>query len=432
MTFMTPMTLTFMLIPILICGPAAPQERDLEKLISAGEQYYESRRFPEALQAFETALGIAPEGRQLEVRRYLAAVLAALGLERVNAGENKLAEETFRRALKYTEEYYARLGLGYLYYLQLKDAEALSELQAALKLEQAVRRQRDRGRVPKLLAILEYRQGRMREAIDRLEESARLDPGDREAAALLARWRVEASTTRSFEEIPSERFRFRADPEVGSALRRRAVKEMYRAYEEIGNELGLWPRRRVPVVLYSVKNFHLATGAYHWVGGMFDGQLKLPVPAGPSAGDKDPGTLRRTIRHEYAHVLIRQIAPECPVWLNEGLAQYFERKATRQEVERALYRHRSRRLPLAKIPARLWEVDDEKLARQSYLQGLGFVEYLAHRFHAFRLRLLLRAMTEEHSVGRAFERVYGATLEVLEDDWWRGIEESGGKEEGDR
>ena len=41
-----------------------------------------------------------------------------------------------------------------------------------------------------------------------------------------------------------------------------------------------------------------------------------------------------------------------------------------------------------KMPARLGKIDDVALARGVYLQGLGFVEFLAEEYKPFRLRLL--------------------------------------------
>jgi hypothetical protein len=75
-------------------------------------------------------------------------------------------------------------------------------------------------------------------------------------------------------------------------------------------------------------------------------------------------------------------------------------------------------LSLRSVPTRLWEVEDEALARWTYLEGLGFVEYLVERHQEFRLRLLLRTLAREGSVARAFEVTYGATLDALEAAWW--------------
>jgi hypothetical protein len=41
------------------------------------------------------------------------------------------------------------------------------------------------------------------------------------------------------------------------------------------------------------------------------------------------------------------------------------------------------------------------------------------------LRLLLRAIAEEHSAAEAFERIYGRSTEDLEKEWWARVEKPG-------
>ena len=90
----------------------------------------------------------------------------------------------------------------------------------------------------------------------------------------------------------------------------------------------------------------------------------------------------------------------------------------RLRVWKSLRDQKQRRIPFERVASRLWEINDEKRARWSYLQGLGFVQYLAREHGAFRLRLLLESARRERSVTRAFERTYGKSLEDLEKAWW--------------
>jgi hypothetical protein len=119
---------------------------------------------------------------------------------------------------------------------------------------------------------------------------------------------------------------------------------------------------------------------------------------------------------------VRQVSPECPNWLNEGIAQRFEGKERGDATRKLLREGASRKIPFRSVPARLWEVEDEALARWTYLQGLGFVDFLCERFQEFRLRLLLEGLAKERSLGAAFEATYGLTLEAAEAAWWRELE----------
>ena len=159
------------------------------------------------------------------------------------------------------------------------------------------------------------------------------------------------------------------------------------------------------------------------MAGVYDGQIKLPVAKTKARGPEDARALDEALRHELAHLAVRQVSPECPNWLNEGIAQRFEGKDRGDETRKLLRAGAARKIPFRNVPARLWEVEDETLARWTYLQGLGFVDYLCERFLEFRLRLLLEALAKERSLGAAFEATYGFTLEAAEAAWWREIEE---------
>ena len=395
--------------------------QSVEDLVEQGRARYARRQYFQAIELLTRALELAGEDQKPQVRKNLASAQGALGAEYFNAGENRLAEEMFRKALGIAGNYYSHFGLGYLYFMRMEDAEALKQLQEALEYKG------DFASTHKLLALLDYRQGRTAGALERIEEALRLDPQDSETRALLNRWRIESSFSSRFREVSTRSFTLRIDPEISGISRNRMLAELVRAHREVGDGLGFWPSQKTAVVLFSEKNFYQATGSYHWVGGMYDGQLKMPVPGGDLSSGKALETVREVVRHEYAHVLIRHLAPECPVWLNEGIAQHFEKKVDLDGLARRLFATRERRLPLLKVPARLWAVNDVKLARQSYLQGLGFVEFLVENFQEFRVRLLLAALAEEHSLGKAFERTFGLSLEELEKLWWKDVEERSGR-----
>lgn len=414
------------LCPVLSPDRSCAEEvSESKKLCDEGVEHYRARRYFQAIRSAEAALERAKGPERQDVLTLLARFRSAVGVELCNEGENRQAEETFRAALEQAEDSYAHFGLGMLHFLRLEDEKALDHLQAAARLEPTY------GKTQKLLALLEYRQGHVVQALSKIKEACRLDPDDAEARALRDRWDLESHWTGTFREMESGRFFLRMDPDLPQARVEDILKRLEKARIDLGDALGLGSlpsatlrtgggSSRIVVALFSAKRFHAATGSLHWVGGVYDGQIKFPL----EADGKDPKAekeLDSAIRHEMAHLAIREICPMCPNWLNEGLAQYFESSDAPEAVKARLREGASRRIPFKSVPARLWEVDDESLARWSYLQGLGFVEYLAGRFHPFRLRLCLESMTREQSVSKAFELTFGASLEELEARWWKEI-----------
>ncbi len=386
----------------------------LDELCQRGARHYEAQEYFAAIEAFEAALAkAARDDDRQHVQELLARVRTALGMELWSAGEIAQAERAFLKVLEIHEDSYARFGLGYLHFLRFEDPVARDHLQRAARLDPGHARSRV------LLALLDYRAGDSGSAMKRIEEAVRLAPDDKEARALLERWRHELPYADRLVETRRGGFVIRSDPSISDLARQRVLEMLERARRAIGEALGHPGRQPVVVVLFTEEEFHRATGSRHWVGGTYDGRLKLPVPAAADLSGEDLARLESAVRHEMAHVTLRELLPECPAWLNEGIAQHFEREVADFTALRvSLGEGRDRRVEFGELPARLWQVEDEELARWTYLQAYGLVEYLVRRFKEFRLRLLIDAIRAEGSLEGAFRKTYGLTLEELEAAWW--------------
>jgi Flp pilus assembly protein TadD len=415
------------LLALLPRAPAEDPPQGAAVLEREGIEHYERGRYHEAVLAFRAALEkLEPRSPDAGlVRERLSRSLSAHGVELLNAGESRAASKAFEEALGHHEDFYAHFGLGYLELVRLEDTTAAQHLDRALLLEPTY------ARTHKLLAVLDYRAGRTRSALDRIEKACGLDAADTEARSLRERWMTEARHSRDFVEIRRGATVLRAHPAIPRARIERVLSLLAKVRRQVAEALAADDSRPLTVVLFPEKEFHRATGSQHWVGGFYDGQLKIPFP--DEEGPRDVEALEGTLRHELAHVAIRELCAECPNWLNEGIAQHLEDGTRRLAVEKVLREGGAARTLLRDAPVRLWEVADEGVARRTYLEGLAFVEYLVARYHAFRLPLLLEAISAEGSLSRAFETTFGLPLDELEDRWWQeftAAEEARGPGEG--
>ena len=63
-----------------------------------------------------------------------------------------------------------------------------------------------------------------------------------------------------------------------------------------------------------------------WVGALNDGKIRFPIKGLTVVDD----TVRGILKHELTHSFIRlKTAGNCPLWLNEGLAQYLSGDSSR-------------------------------------------------------------------------------------------------------
>ena len=420
------------LVVVLVSTPAVvakgPSAQAVEALNREGIELYNARKYHQAIEKFEGALRLDPE--KDEVLGNLAGSWSAIGVELLNAGEQTSARRAFETSISVAPDFYSQFGLGYIYFLNQDDEPAKRYLEASLKLKA------DNAKAYKFLALIEYRAGRAKSARDLMGKAVSMDEKDGEAKAILDRWRREAKVAAKFRSLETRRFQIRYDSEIRVSFVERVATHLDAAFEALAYVLGYTPPKRLFVSLYSERMFHEVTGTHHWIGGVFDGQIKVSVTLDPKTRkDTDPQVFR-ALQHELAHSFVKEIFPACPNWLNEGLAQYLElypvtslgrsdeafaaaRKERRALIDKQLREGSKRRLPFARVPARLSDLTDEQKARWTYLQGLGFVEDLADRYAVFRLRMLIETARVEGSLSRAFELTYGQSLEVLEESWWK-------------
>jgi tetratricopeptide (TPR) repeat protein len=243
------------------------------KLAEAGAKALAERRFADALTSFTSAAKLAPRN---------AEIVFGVGVSTYMLGQNAEAERQFQRTLQLDP----------------------SHTNAAL-----------------LLGDLQYRSGRIRDAVATYEAALKLVPGDARLKEKVAQWSAEARSESRFAEARGVHFRVLFEGPVDQALARRAVEILEAAYLRIGDALSFYPTQSVEVVLYTSQQFRDITRGPSWVGGVFDGRIRVPVKGALDQRDD----LERVLAHEYVHALVGGIAGRgVPAWVNEGLAVVLE------------------------------------------------------------------------------------------------------------
>ncbi len=144
--------------------------------------------------------------------------------------------------------------------------------------------------------------------------------------------------------------------------------------------------------------------------------------------DQDPFTI---IFHEYTHLLVRNTRGRVPLWLNEGLAEYYSTLSMNGEqrvvIGRTIPRHvfvlhENRLLPLRT----LFQVD-QKSAYYSetekqgifYAESWALVHYLMLGKHSERLDQIgkfLELLAEKTPAEQAFQQAFDTTIDAMENE----------------
>jgi hypothetical protein len=301
---------------------------------------------------------------------------ARVGWEAIQRGDGEKAAAAFREALASNPRDPSLLtGAAMAAHLLGRDDQAMSSLKRAIEVAP------ENAYAHYLLGQVAYSQGDLDLAIKSLERVIKIAPGSPGVFQLLEQWKKEASLHSSFTTQPGVRFTILFEGPEQQTIASRVSATLESAYVRVGKALNTYPPQTITAILYSREQFRDVTHAPGWAAGAYDGRIRIPV----LGALRSPGELDRIVTHEYVHAVIESAAPRgIPVWLNEGLATYFE--PTDHAWLRQRLRTASAVIPLAKLEESFGQMsgEDALLAyAESWVAARVLVERLGANFSVF-------------------------------------------------
>lgn len=320
--------------------------------------------------------------------------LAAAGWRAIEGRDADKAAALFREALSYQpRDAELCFGAGVAAHLQGRDDEASRFLKRSLEIEPRL------AGASALLGEIAYRDGNLDLAIKTYEAALALAPRNASAMkAQLEAWRKEAAVHNGLGAVKDDRFTVMFDGPVEQKIALRATSVLGNAFWTIGKAIGAYPNHPINVVFYSDQQFRDITGAPEWAGGGFDGQIRLPVRGALAR----PQLLDRVLVHELTHAMLQQVGGRTmPVWLNEGLAMYFEGDDPAQ-AERDLARLRVY-VPLTQLRGSFTGLNSAQ-AGLAYTESLFATSVLLERIGTAGLAQLLQDLDHGEPIDQAIQR----------------------------
>ncbi|HRK61155.1 MAG TPA: peptidase MA family metallohydrolase [Candidatus Omnitrophota bacterium] len=197
------------------------------------------------------------------------------------------------------------------------------------------------------------------------------------------------------------------------------LKTMLRdTYREIAKELAHYLNHKTTVLFYDADKFHAAGNLAHWIGGLYDGKVRLPVhPRG--FGEKQ---LRAVARHELTHVFLDDLGKKkTPIWLHEGFAVYQQNKIEPLPVASLrVLKDESNLIPLHSLfNPTVFEShkNDEQWMGLFYMQSYDVVDYIIGRYGVFYLKQMAIKFSEEKNAEQVISETLKISIEKLEKEW---------------
>jgi hypothetical protein len=208
-------------------------------------------------------------------------------------------------------------------------------------------------------------------------------------------------------------------PDGSLAFERGVLAALEAAHTRVRDVLRVEPRSRVSVFVYEPSVFDAEYSARFGfrAAGFWDGAIHV------RGGRTIDARLVSTLHHEYFHAALESVAPRdlWPAWLNEGLAEYFERLALGREHLDAGEDARLRAavaagawIPLADLCGPTLAGLAQEPAELAYLESYAAVEMIFRRAGRERMQSLVRELARTRMLGRALQSSLHVELAGLE------------------
>ncbi len=254
-----------------------------------------------------------------------------------------------------------------------------------------------------LLGQAYYADGLMAEALDALTR-ARGFGGDAAVAGLQEKVRREWLIEQEMGQEVRGHFKLSfVDGSQGATLSTAILETLEDAYTELGSDLAYYPDVKVPVLLYTQRDFSAVTNSPDWAGAVYDGKIRLPLGGMHHMTDQ----LAAMLYHEYMHVVVHFMANRhVPVWLNEGLAELAGRRLYSQSL---LELHRASKakqlIGWDKLAEPFTGLADDKV-HLAYEQSYSLVRFMVDQFGWHKMAELMERLGKRQAWKEAVADVY--------------------------
>jgi tetratricopeptide (TPR) repeat protein len=339
----------------------------------------------------------------------ISKIYVSLALNLVNKKDFPGALENFQKAYQFEKNRTTILNLALTYYM-LKD-----DWNAQLYFNELLRLDGNDTIALNYLGEIAWR-GEDLEATESYWKKSLEVRHDKEIEQKLKRLKKEKTASSNYENASSRHFLLKYDGGVADPNLVTEISDfLEEVYQDLSSRFDAYPTAPFVVVMYPRQQFFKATDAPNWSGGANDGKIKLPVRGMTSLND----AVRDTLKHELVHSFVNfKTSENCPSWLQEGLAQWIERKSVGPEGTKVLATLvTANQLPSIRNLSGGFKTANEKTATVLYLQSLSFTNYLIDKYRFHTLNALLDELGNGTSFDEAFENTFAIPVSRVEQDW---------------
>jgi len=357
-------------------------------------------------------------------RRQLAVAYNNYAIELANQGHWSEAEAKLKRAVAVdsrNSQFRKNLAAIYLNHATAltKDRRTASyssyrHRDAKRMAEMSLQYDRSLAAAHLLIGDIEYANQRLVQAKTAWSKAQKLDASLPGIADRMQKLSQEYVVEKEFDRSGNGFFDLRYQDTIKRSTAFDLTKTLNDARRDVGRDLNYLPRHKIVVLIYSQQGFAKVRRGPDWASGIYDGKIRVPFPSNPVAQQH----VKATLYHEYTHAVVHDLTGNrCPVWLNEGLAEYEEAKIRSTSLGRLRTAARIKRLvPLAQLNAG-FKSSDAETATLAYEQSYSIVRFLVKKYGFYRVRRMLEHLGAGDDFESALHQETRLSLTQLERNW---------------
>ena len=343
-----------------------------------------------------------------------------------NALANSCADKnSWEKAVRYAKKAYdldrsnnvlsENLSVFYTNYAYVK-MKSSSYSSAKLNLKKALNYNKNNWAAYVALGRIAYDEGDIAKTVKYWEKAVSLNPELSQIQQQLVSLKKEQEFGDDFKDKRYGYFEVKYEGYKKEKVARKVINFLDKAYDEVGSDFRYYPRQTIPVIIYTKDQFKDMTGSPDWIGGSFDGIIRVNAFEGAS--------LKRILYHEYTHALLyRKTGNNLPVWFNEGLAQYEEPGGDKIQKNDIDYIKQCAKdgnlIPLSELDQAFFDRLNRERLHLAYVEAKLLVNYMDQRYYFHRIRFILEELSKGKTMDEALEKVLHIDSKELEKRWLR-------------
>ncbi|MCP4653761.1 MAG: hypothetical protein GY858_10335 [Candidatus Omnitrophica bacterium] len=268
-----------------------------------------------------------------------------------------------------------------------------------------------------------YNKGDIKQTVKHWQKAVEINPNLTDLKQRLLKLKKESELEGNFQEKRRGYFEVKYEGRKKENLAKNVLTILKEAYSNIGYAFKYYPKQTIQVIIYTDEQFQNMTGEPGWIGGTFDGIIRVT-----SSDIKHKGTrLKNILYHEYVHaVLFKKVGASIPTWLNEGLAQHYESgksKIDKNAVNSFKNYYKSgKMLSFDHLNKAFIDHNNQEQLKLAYLQAKVLVIYLHQRYYSNRVRYILEKIGQGKDFNAALSDICHIDIAKFQKDWIRWLD----------